>query len=576
MPRVFHRSDWSAGTIASRSLCFSMLAWLLPLLSGGGVLSADENELGGASPPRPYTRGNPPPVDRQYKRVGQWALKRVVEGEPEKAIEFLQQVLADRTDDSDARFVLAIAQGHAENVAEAEQSLKQALEHGLPPGRILAGPRNLMQPLRQTDTFRQVRREHRDRLVHGPMLGSMTARGVRIWVRTARPAEVTVLVCRDAEFESPTIGTVTPAESTRGRDFTAVVRVADLEPDTQYYYRVSVNGELDKAVHSFRTFPRRAGGAKFSIAFGGGAGWVPEHERMWNTIGSFSPHALLLLGDNVYSDDPETPEIQRYCYYRRQSRPEFRSLVATTPVFSIWDDHDFGTDDSWGGPDVAIPAWKPRVWNIFRQNWVNPSYGGGRQQPGVWYDFSIGDVDFIMLDGRYYRTDAGRFGGEGVENPTMLGPVQKQWLKERLSAAQGTFKVLVSPVPWDFRTKPGRSGLDTWRGYAWERDEIFSFLAEEGIEGVVLLSADRHRSDAWKIERPESYDLYEFNSSRLTNQHLHPTMDEAIFSYNEKQSFGLVEFDTTADDPSVTYNVVTIDGETVHTLTVKRSQLRNP
>jgi hypothetical protein len=131
-----------------------------------------------------------------------------------------------------------------------------------------------------------------------------------------------------------------------------------------------------------------------------------------------------------------------------------------------------------------------------------PTVGDGSSRE-CWYNFSIGDVDFIMLDGRYYRTDAGRFGGEGVENPTMLGPVQKQWLKERLSAAQGTFKVLVSPVPWDFRTKPGRSGLDTWRGYAWERDEIFTFLAEEGIEGVVLLSADRHRSDAWKIERPE-------------------------------------------------------------------------
>lgn len=72
-----------------------------------------------------------------------------------------------------------------------------------------------------------------------------------------------------------------------------------------------------------------------------------------------------------------------------------------------------------------------------------------------------------------------------------------------------------------------------------------------------------------------SYPLYEFNSSRLTNQHVHPTMEKqgAIFSYNAKQSFGLVHFDTTADDPSVTYDVISIDEERVHSLTVRRSEL---
>jgi hypothetical protein len=47
----------------------------------------------------------------------------------------------------------------------------------------------------------------------------------------------------------------------------------------------------------------------------------------------------------------------------------------------------------------------------------------------------------------------------------------------------------------------------------------------------------------------------------------------AIFSYNAKQSFGLVEFNTAATDPSVTYTVINIDGEKIHDLTVNRSQL---
>ena len=66
---------------------------------------------------------------------------------------------------------------------------------------------------------------------------------------------------------------------------------------------------------------------KFTIAFGGGSGYVPENERVWNTIGALEPRAVLLLGDNVYIDDPETPEMQRFHYYRRQSQPEWMRLA---------------------------------------------------------------------------------------------------------------------------------------------------------------------------------------------------------------------------------------------------------
>src|SRR5690606_18284624 len=99
---------------------------------------------------------------------------------------------------------------------------------------------------------------------------------------------------------------------------------------------------------------------------------------------------------------------------------------------------------------------------------------------------------------------------------------------------KAAFTVLCSPVPWDYRTKG--DSLDTWNGFQAEREEIFNFLRERKIEGVVLMSADRHRSDAWRLERPGTYDLYEFNSSRLTNQHVHGEMKEALFSYNKKQS----------------------------------------
>ena len=307
---------------------------------------------------------------------------------------------------------------------------------------------------------------------------------------------------------------------------------------------------------------------KFTIGFGGGSGYVPENERMWDTIGAIEPRALLLLGDNVYIDDPETPEMQRFHYYRRQSQPEWGKLAKTVPIYSIWDDHDFTTNDGWGGPDIEKPSWKRDVWEIYKENWDNPYYGGGKENPGCWFDFSIGDVHFIMIDGRYYRESP------KDESPSMLGPVQMKWLKKTLTEKPATFTVICTNVPMAPKVKPGSK--DTWDGYPEERTEIYQYIADQKIPGVVILSADRHRSDAYKVDTEINgmYPLFEFSSSRLTNQHVHKLIDHSLFGYNEKQSFGKIDFDLTTEDPTVKYTIINIDGKKIHDLTVKLSQLQ--
>ena len=153
----------------------------------------------------------------------------------------------------------------------------------------------------------------------------------------------------------------------------------------------------------------------------------------------------------------------------------------------------------------------------------------------------------------------------------MLGPAQKAWLFDHLKRSRATSKVVASPVAWSFNTKG--DSLDTWNGFRDERNEIFDFLAENELDGVVLLSADRHRSDARRIDRPNGYSLYEFESSQLTNTNPHRLVPGAIFGYNEKQSFGLLRFDTTKVDPTVTFEIISIDNETIHSLTLKKSDL---
>ncbi|MCR9201928.1 MAG: alkaline phosphatase D family protein [Planctomycetaceae bacterium] len=525
----------------------------------------DDYDLGGASRPKPDFSFR---KEDQYKRVHQASLRFILQGERQRSEEFLENYLIKHPGDAETLYMLGVLQAQAGDGAKAETYLQRSLEAGLPPGRLVAGPRKLLEPLRQSDLLQKLFRTFGDRPVHGPLLGNVTASRASFWVRTATESDVQVMVSTSANFERPVYSQ--PANSHARDDYTAVVTVDGLEPTTQYHYAVRIG---DGVWHysdrqQFETFANAGRPGKFTVAFGGGAGYVPHNERMWNTISDCDPNLLLLLGDNVYIDDPESVLMQQYTYQRRQSRPEWRALTASVPVYTIWDDHDFSTNDSWGGPDVSVPFWKKDwVFPIYRQNWVNPAYGGGDAQPGCWYSFSVGDVEFIMLDCRYYRTSPRK------TPRSMLGPVQLAWLKQELQQSTARVKVLCSSVPWDFRTKG--DSLDTWNGYKQEHEQILSFIEQQQIEGVLLVSADRHRSDAWKIERPNGYGFYEFNSSRLTNQHVHPTMEKkgAIFSYNKLQSFGLITFDTAADDPTVTYEIVNIDGARPHSLTVRLSEL---
>ncbi|MBD3186844.1 alkaline phosphatase, partial [Candidatus Bathyarchaeota archaeon] len=201
-----------------------------------------------------------------------------------------------------------------------------------------------------------------------------------------------------------------------------------------------------------------------------------------------------------------------------------------------------------------------------KQNFPNPAFGGGDDVPGTWFNFTMGNVDFFMLDCRFYRQDPGV-----VDNPSMLGTDQKAWLMQALANSNATFKVIASSVPWANGTKPGSK--DTWDGFPGEREDIFSWIGNNNITGVVLLSADRHRSDAWLIERPQSYDLYDFSSSCLTNIHRHPVLDASLFGYNDKNSFGRIDFDLANPNPTVTYTIYTIDNETKGSMSVSLSEL---
>ena len=500
----------------------------------------------------------------QYKKQTRDAIAMITEDSPESARNHFLYYLNQHPDDLESLYGLAIAYTEMDKPDSAMYYVEQAVSHGLPFSRFLAGPRDLLGDLYNFNPFIEMSDQLGIELLHGPMLGQLTDSSASFWVRTVQASSIKVVVFdkEDNEYSSN-------EENTDSlKDYTATVSVNGLSANQHYRYQLIINDKCQAEIYSFKSFPKTSKPGKFSIGFGGGAGYTPVYERVWNTIASHKPLAFLLLGDNVYIDHPLLKPVQQYCYYRRQSRPEFRSFAASSSIYAIWDDHDFTTDDSFGGPAIDDPPWKREVWNTFKNNWINPYYGGGEEVPGCWFNMSIADVDFMHLDGRYYRMNP------EVKHPiapSMLGETQKKWLFEQLKKSKATFKIICSPVPVADGAKPG--SLDTWEGFKEEREEIFSFIKKNKIEGVIFLSADRHRSDAWKIKRENAYDFYEFQSSRLSNIHTHNIIPEALFGYNDKCSFGIIDFDTLRDDPTISFSIFSIDNELIHKITVKKSQL---
>ncbi len=568
---MLKRYPWSPFLI----LVFGLFTSMSGQSEGEYVIDAPEDAWEDGSPYPYYGSENPwnrrmfgeKAASWQYKRQGQRQILKIIEGDPAGALDLAEFRLGQRPDDLEALYIMTVAASQLGKLDLAIQTMLHALNAGLPFERFLAGPRDLLEPLYKTETFQLMKADYDLPLVHGPKLGAMTDNTVDFWVRTADLTRIQIKVFKEGGSREPV--STASFRSEKKDDFTGRGTAKGLKPNTAYTYEVWIDDQyVDTGLpQRFTTYPAEGSSDGFVIAFGGCAGYTPWYERIWDEILDFEPRALLLLGDNVYLDIPDDPgAFHQYTMYRRQSRPEYRRLTSTTPVYAIWDDHDSVMDDVWMGPYRDRPSWKMPTLEFFKQNWPNPYYGS-EEWPAVWHDFSIGDVDFFMLDGRFYRTHP------YSDDATMLGPDQLAWLKRSLKESTATFKVIVSPVNWVIGSKAG--SRDTWQGFPRERDEIFNFLAEHEIEGVFLLSSDRHRADIWKIERENGYPLWEFGNGQLTNIHTHYTVPEAVFSYNEKNLFGLLRFRTDISDPWVSYEIVNIDGETVHTHLVRLSEMKH-
>lgn len=357
-------------------------------------------------------------------------------------------------------------------------------------------------------------------LQSGPMVGYSEMREVLLWVQTKQGAKVQIAYW---ETTQPNQKMMTDAVSTQKQTaFTAKLIADQVQPGKRYNYQLLLN---DKPVElsypatfqSQTLWQWRTDAPDFKIALGSCA-YVnePPYDRPGNPYGGdyqiftsiyqLRPDVMLWLGDNTYLREADwytrTGILHRYTHAR--SLTELQPLLASTHHYAIWDDHDFGPDNS----DRSF-LHKDKTLEAFQLFWGNPSYGINGN-PGITSFFQFNDVDFFLLDNRYHRSPDLRTTGVSE----MIGKEQLEWLIDGLVNSKAPFKMIAI----------GGQVLSTAavhenyiHFYAEERDYLLKRIEEENIKNVIFLTGDRHHTELSQMVNNKGNTIFDLTVSPLTS-----------------------------------------------------------
>lgn len=407
-------------------------------------------------------------------------------------------------------------------------------------------------------------------LTHGPIQGAHEVDTVRVWVRADATRRVGLRMAEGPlDDASPIVAWALPRPAD---DFTAVLEVSGLRPGQAYRYRVEVDGDATQPSREIATAPPPED--RSPIRFALGSCTRETSQPAFAPLLAADPDVFLFLGDIHYANSRHR-DAHRWRYRLFRGIPARAAFLAEVPTLASWDDHDFVGNNSTGtcaGRDEALEA--------FTEAWANPPMGTA-DAPGTFFRHRWGAVEFIVLDCRMYRPDVGDPGRVCEDDPAppvldaadgLLGRAQWTWAVEAIASSDAVFKLVSCGSRWTLE-----GSLDSWASFGSARDAFFADLDARGVEGLVLLSGDIHRSEVRTIPRASSYDLPELTSSPLANSRSSCGAGdgERTFCFDGANSYLVVDVDPGATDPTLTARVHDGAGALLYEQTFLRSALEN-
>jgi alkaline phosphatase D len=357
-------------------------------------------------------------------------------------------------------------------------------------------------------------------LKSGPMLGYSEMREVIVWLQTTEKGKIQLnywdQILPNQIFKSEIV------ETDIYTAFTAKIILSLLEPGKKYGYQVLLNEKpllfpyplefQTQSLWQWRTDP-----PAFSIALGSCA-YINDtpydrpgkpygsNYHIFESILAKKPDAMLWLGDNTYlrETDWNSRSGILYRYTHTRATPELQGLLGSVHHYAIWDDHDFGPDNS----DRGF-IHKEATLEAFRLFWGNPT-SGLPDQNGITSQFQWADIDFFLLDNRFSRAPDERKTGER----TQFGKAQIEWLLDALKTSKAPFKMVATGGQFLSASAIAENHIKL---YPEEREYLIKRIEEEELTNIIFLTGDRHLTELTELKLPNGKFIYDLTVSPLTS-----------------------------------------------------------
>lgn len=232
----------------------------------------------------------------------------------------------------------------------------------------------------------------------GPLVRATDATSAIIWAELSQVCTVTLSVTPYHATHAETVTVTTPTVTVGGRHY-AAPQIHGLQPATWYTYHLFIAAhypasaavdienfsEIEVAslpIQSFRTATASVQHAPLRLAYGSCRKLNKPQDDVLGTFSSWLlhsfdqreelwPHILLLIGDQIYADEPTKVMLQRHPQLHRGATtfedfallyeyawthdPGIRQVLAVLPTYMIFDDHEIL--NNWN----ISPTWRARA-----------------------------------------------------------------------------------------------------------------------------------------------------------------------------------------------------------------------
>ncbi len=421
-------------------------------------------------------------------------------------------------------------------------------------------------------------------LQSGPMVGYCEMTEAVIWLQTNKIANVKI---EYFTVENPSEIFVSDTYSTTKEvGFTYHIVLDKLQQGKKYNYNVFIDNKkvvlpVETSFSSKKLWQWRNDAPDFTVAIGS-CNYVNEEllDRpgkpygssfgIYESIALKNPDIMIWGGDNIYlrEADWDSQSGINHRYTHTRSIKETQSLFAKTQNFAIWDDHDFGPNDS----DRSFYG-KHMTQKAFKNFWANKSYGSDvNQTEGVYSTFNWGDAQFFLLDDRYFKSPNDRLTGER----TILGKEQLEWLIDALAASISSFKIIVIGG----QVLNTVEGKENYANYPEEKSKLLKEIQYNKIKGVMFISGDRHFTELSMQNRENTYPLYDWTVSPLTSGALSTDRSNTEKNTNRvagsvfnQNCFGNLSFSGTKADRQMKLTLFDKDGKELWSKVILKKEL---